>query len=376
MRIGINALQVRAAKSGAGQYLHGLLGAMLRFDTTDEFIIYTSEQNAADYDLPAANLHNITWGLQESARAFRLLNEYARLPSELSARRISVFHGPSNYLPVRKVCPYVVTVHDLAYYVQPERCPLVRRHYWYALTMRTMQLADAIITDSESSQRDIQRFFPATASRISVIYPAPQSRFRRLSMRRTDSAVARRGIMQPYVLYVGALEPGKNVSRIIAAFDHLAREFPDHLLLIAGDRGWMYEQIFRTAEAVRRPDRIHFLGHIPETEVPEFLNFCDAFVFPSLYEGFGLPVLEALACGAPVITSNTSALPEVVGEAALTVNPYDTKEISEAIRRLLVDREFAQELGKKAIDRARAFSWDDAAQRTLQVYRKLASSVT
>lgn len=373
MRIALNAMQVRAAKSGVGQTIHALLEAMLFQERSEQFVVYTSLENSQNYRWPAPNLENTTWGLGTHGKALRLAYEHLALPSELRRNKIDVFHGCSNFLPARKVCPSVVTIYDLSYFVDPQRCPFLRRQYWYAMTRRTVSLADAIITISENSRRDIERFFPGTASRISVIPLAAHSRFRRVEYGREESVLPRLGIAQPYVLFVGTLEPGKNVTRVIQAFDSIAGEFPDHLLLIAGDRGWLFDEIFRTAESANAKDRIRFLGHVPDADVVDLFNFCEVFVFPSLYEGFGLPPLEAMACGAPVITSATSSLPEVVGDAALTLSPESTGEIASALRRVLADSDLRNVLRKKGIERAAAFSWNRTAAETLSVYRRIAA---
>lgn len=375
MRIAVNALQVRAAKSGVGQYIHALLEAMLRQGSPHEFTVYCTRENLGNYSLPAPNLRARTWGLPQQARTARLLYEYTFLPGELRRRGYDLFHGASNFLPPRKSCPYVVTVHDLSYYVHPERCPPVRRRYWYAMTSRTVAVADAIITDSENSRRDIARFFPGAEERTTVIPLAAHSRFRPVSHNRSSSAAARPELHlndRPYLLYVGTLEPGKNVIRIIEAFDRIAAAFPDHLLVLVGDRGWLFDSIYEKARAAIHGDRIVFTGHLPDDDVVDLFNFCDAFVYPSLYEGFGLPPLEAMACGAPVVTSNTSSVPEVVGDAALTVDPSSVEQIASALRRLLESPDLRQELRGRGLERASRFSWDATARQTLEVYRQTA----
>lgn len=371
MRIALNAMQVRAAKSGVGQYIHGLVEALLELDPVDKFTLYCSPQNVANYRFSAGNYEARVWGLAEKARTWRLLYEYAFLPGELARQHYDLFHGLSNFLPPRKVCPYVVTIHDLSYYVHPERCPWLRRHYWYAMTRRSIDLADAIVTVSEWSRRDIERFFPEARGRVHVIANAPHRRFRRLERPREQTCLSRLGIDFPYVLFVGTLEPGKNVERVIRAFDAIAPRFPDHHLIVAGDRGWLYEGIFEAAQTARAAARIHLLGHRNDDEVVELMNFCEVFVFPSLYEGFGLPPLEAMACGAPVVASNVSSLPEVVGEAALLVDPTDISAIAEAMGRVLSDEGLRWDLRQKGLARAGLFSWRKAATETLMVYQKV-----
>ncbi len=371
MNVAWNAMQVRAAKSGVGQYIHGLVEAILQENASDTFTLYCSPQNVRNYQFDAPNYRAKVWGLSEQARTARLLYEYTFLPSELRRQRYDLFHGFSNFLPPRKVCPYVVTIHDLSYHVHPERCPWLRRQYWYAMTRRTVELADLILTVSEHSKREIIRFFPEAADRVVVVHNGVHARFRPLGTPREASNLPKRGLNAPYVLFVGTLEQGKNVARLIEAFDRIAPEFPQHELYIAGDRGWLYEGIFEAAKRARASSRIRFLGHVSDDGVVELLNFCDVFVFPSLYEGFGLPPLEAMACGAPVVTSNTSSIPEVVGDAALQVDPTDVDALAQAIARVLGDPSLRALLREKGLARAKAFSWKKAARETLIAYQRI-----
>ena len=369
MKVAINAMQVRAAKSGVGQYIAGLIEAMAAVAPDDDFTIYCSAQNHANYNLPAPNLHAKVWGLPQHRRALRLINEYARFPAELRRGNYDVFLGPSNFLPIRKVCPYVLVIHDLSYYVQPERCPWVRRRYWYSMTARSVRLADFIITDSENSRRDIARFFPHAADRVRVIPLGIHERYRPTGTPREESAVARHGIHDPYLLVVGTLEPGKNTPRIIAAFDVIAARFPRHQLVFIGDRGWLTHEIDATFARAAAKSRIHFLGHLPDEDVVDFMNHCETLVFPSLYEGFGLPPLEAMACGAPVLASNVSSLPEVLGDAALLVDPYSVDELAKGMARLLISTRLNQDFRIRGLQHSANFTWERTATETLRVLR-------
>ncbi len=371
MYAALNAMQVRAAKSGVGQYIAGLLEGLSAADPQARFRVYCSPDNRANYALPAPNVEAVAWGLPEGWREVRLANEYLRFPAEAARSGCDLLVGLSNFLPVRKVLPHVVNIYDLSYFVHPERCPWLRRKYWHAMTRSTVRVADRIITCSEHSRGDIARFFPAAAARTVVVYPGVHPRYRPSGRARGETAVARRGVDRPYVLYVGTLEPGKNVARLINAFDSVAGEFPEHQLVIVGDRGWLFEGIFEAAERAAHRDRILFLGHLGDDEVVEFMNHCEFLAFPSLYEGFGLPPLEAMACGAPVLVSDTSSLPEVVGDAAVLVNPLDGGAIAQGLRRLLADPGLRTELRARGLERAATFSWDRAARETLQVYRSV-----
>lgn len=377
MKLALNAMQVRAAKSGVGQYIHGLTEALLPLiGSGDVLRLYTSCQNTGNYvfeDAPA-NYENRPWGLTESRKGLRLLNEYARFPGEVASWGADVLHGLSNFLPVRKVCPYVLTLHDLSYYVHPERCAFLRRQYWYAMTARSVALADEIITISENSKRDIEHYFPKAPGRITVIPEAAHSRFRPLGLRREECpAVMKAAGNRPYFLYVGTLEPGKNIRGIIRAFDAMAADYPDHLMLLTGDRGWLTGPIFDEAERAQRADRLRFLGHVPDGDVVQLMNHAQAFVFPSFYEGFGLPPLEAMSCGTPVITSGTSSLPEVTGDAALSVDPHSEHAIAEAMRAVADREDLRADLSARGLQRASLFSWERTARATWEIYERLSA---
>ncbi len=368
-------MQVRAAKSGVGQYIYALLDSAVRLAPEDQFLVYCNQANQPNYTYDTPNSSTKVWGLSGARRPVRLSYEYAFLPGELRREGLDVFHGASNFLPTRRACPYVVTIHDLSYHVHPERCPPVRRYYWYAMTSRTVSVADLIITISENSRRDIIRFFPGTESRIRVVPEAAHSRFVQLQHQREESAMARLEQEldgRPYVLYLGTLEPGKNVARTVRAFDSIAERFPNHQLVLAGDKGWLFQSVFDAIAGAAHRDRIKYVGHVTDSEAVALFNYADLCVFPSLYEGFGLPPLEAMACGCPVVTSNRSSIPEVVGDAAIQVNPESEEELAAAMARVLESSALQQEMAQAGLQRAKQFSWDRCAEETLAVYREVA----
>lgn len=374
MIAGINALQVRAAKSGVGQYIHALCEEFAGSATGDKFKVYATPANCFNYS-PGGPVETIVRGPQGGKTSVKLLHELLTLPTQLKRDRLSVFHGASNFLPLRKVCPYVVTIHDLSYYVHPERCTPARRRYWYAMTARTVKLADRIITDSENTRRDIARYFPGNDEKVRVIYLAAHQRFCPTEVEKWqlpwDGSLA--PISEaPYLLYVGTLEPGKNLLRLLDAFELIAGEHRNLRLVIAGDAGWLFQDIVNKATATAFSDRIHITGHLPDEQIVQLYQFAEALVYPSLYEGFGMPPLEAMQCGTPVITSNTSSIPEVVGDAAVLVDPTQTKALAEAMRQLLASQALRRQLRERGLARATEFSWLRTAQQTLDVYREVA----
>jgi glycosyltransferase involved in cell wall biosynthesis len=372
IRAGINSLQVRGAKSGVGRYISCLLEEMLPMATDMEFVNYVNSFNEQNYDFPNNNYRPQPWGSNHASKWVRLLYEYAFLPRQLRKDNLSFFHAPSNLLPMRKACPYIVTIHDMSYFVDTTRYTKSKVFYWQTVTKRTVKLADYIITDSEYSKGDILKFFSFDADKIIPIHIAPHASFKPVdSDLVTDSFLKKYNLKRKrYILNVGTLEPGKNQSRIVQAFHRfLKKTGEDFDLVIVGDKGWLYDDVYRRIERLGLKDRVHITGHIPDEDLVLFYNCALFFIFPSLNEGFGLPVLEAMACGLPVIASHSSALPETAGKAAIFVDPYDVQAIAHTMEDLAGDREQREKYRKKGLERAKKFNWKKTAESTLSVYR-------
>jgi glycosyltransferase involved in cell wall biosynthesis len=235
-----------------------------------------------------------------------------------------------------------------------------------------LRRVDAIITDSECSQRDIAHYLQVPKEKITVTMLAAARHFRVLSQAESAPALARAGVAPPYILYVGSLEPRKNLLRLLEAY-RLVREWsPRWGLVIVGARNaWKSTPVAAAVERYGLQDNVTFTGYVPDEDLPALYNGAGLFCFPSLYEGFGLPVLEAMACGAPVVTSNTSSLPEVAGEAALLVDPYDVEAIAAAMQRVLSEPELAEDLRRRGLARAAEFTWERTARETIAVYERV-----
>lgn len=266
----------------------------------------------------------------------------------------------------------IATIHDVFPLSFPGHSTLLDTliyHYWLPIAVKRV---NAVITVSEQSKRDIKQHLYLAEEKITVIQSAACAHFRELREDEIYSALARVGVERPFILYVGSVEPRKNLLRLLDAYTQLREWSPKWRLVIVGARNyWKSSPVAQAVEQKGLQDCVTFTGYVPDEDLPALYNGADLFCFPSLYEGFGLPVLEAMACGTPVITSNTSSLPEVAGDAALLVDPYNVEEIATAMRRVLEDPALAQELRKKGLERAKQFTWEKTARETIAVYEKV-----
>lgn len=269
----------------------------------------------------------------------------------------------------------VLTVHDMAYLVCPETVRFKTKMMLRLTLKKSCQRADKIVTISHFTKRELLRLMRIPEEKVVVVHLGvdPRKFFPRPPEGEVETVRHKYGIQRDYLLYVGTLEPRKNIERLIEAYSLAKgrlREMP--LLVLAGRKGWLYDAIFERVTALQLQNDVLFPGYVEDHEVPALLSGALAFLFPSLYEGFGLPPLEAMACGTPVLTSNTSSLPEVAGDAALLVDPNSVEEIAEGIKRLVTDVDLRQMLSRQGLERSKAFTWERAAKRHMEIYESLA----
>ena len=277
-------------------------------------------------------------------------------PSELAG---DILHAPTPVIPSWKKpkCKLIITVHDLTPLIFPEYHNWKRRIFFRFFLKRILNMADAIIVDSLSTKKDVTAFFSFPDKKINVVHLAS-------SMKPVAGPLpSRYGVEGDYLLYVGTVEPRKNLLRLIEAFDRLEQKLK---LVIVGVSGWDNKAVYRAAN----PDII-FTGYVPEEDLPKF--YCNArlLIYPSLYEGFGLPILEAMKCGCPVVTSNISSMPEAAGDAALLVDPYNVEEIKNAVQKVLCDSELRGKMIDRGFRQANRFSWEKTAAETIKVYERV-----
>ncbi len=360
--------------AGLGRYAHELLSALV---ATDAANTYTAFYNDPQELLPAPPLDQLPRvRVPLGAKPWRLsalISHLLNLGMDRALPRGDLFHATDHLLPRLKHARTVFTLHDLIFQIFPEYHLPLNRWFLKLALPHFLRRADAIIAVSECTKRDAMRLYHLPAEKIAVIYEGvnphlrPESDPQKIAWVRAHYAKNRR-----FIFSLATIEPRKNLIRLMDAVRALHLRGFNQRLLIAGRKGWLCQDIFEHARKVGMQDKIIFLDFVPDEDLPALFAACDAFVFPSLYEGFGLPPLEAMACGAPVVASNTSSLPEILGDAALYVNPMDTANIAIGIERVLTNRELRAELRAKGIAQAAKFSWERAARETLAVYEQVA----
>ena len=283
--------------------------------------------------------------------------------------RLPLVHDPSGCAPLLLTpARRVVTLHDVVPYLYPHTSTWLDwliYHAWLPLALRWV---DAIITDSAASRTDILRFLPVQEERVSVIPLATHPRYHPVDPSYCQAVLNHYGIETPYILFVGSLEARKNLPRLLEAYALLLQALPGWKLVLVGARKWKASPIFAAVERLRLEPHVVFTGFVAEEDLPALYTGASLFAFPSLYEGFGLPVLEAMACGTPVVTSHSSALPEVAGDAALLVDPADATAMATAMQLILAEPGLASEMRARGLQQASLFSWERTARETLAVY--------
>lgn len=297
----------------------------------------------------------------------RVVWEQTLLPYLLRRTGAALLHAPAFVAPMIRACPLVLTIHDLSFIRHPEFFRATNRLYLKTLVGPSSRRATAVITISDSTAREVNRLLGVPASRIFTVYPGVSPDF--YPRPEPDVARFRREMALPerFVLYLGTLEPRKNLVRLVRAFARL--DLPDVHLVLAGAKGWYFEDILAEVEHLGLEDRVRIPGYVSAESLPFWYNAASVFAYPSIYEGFGIPVLEALACGVPTLTSSATSLPEAGGDATVQVSPFDEEAIATGLYRLLTDDVRREAARAKGLAHARQFSWARMAKETTEVYR-------
>jgi glycosyltransferase involved in cell wall biosynthesis len=368
MKFAIDAHAIGQKLTGNETYIRNLLKGFAALDQESEFLALVSVDDAVPHIPKGFQIGRVS------------TNPYARLGWQIHAQvrrwQPDVLHVQYT-APLHTNVPVVVSVHDVSYLESPEFFSRYRSTQLKLTVKRTVRQAAHIMTPSEFSRQAVARWYGLDPERITVVHNAVDDTFRPVAREAAVGWLLRhKGVAWPYVLTVGDLQPRKNHIGLIRAFESVMREHPQltHRLVITGKDTWFSGQVRAAAQASSVADRIVFTGFVDDEELHHYYSGCEVFVYPSFYEGFGLPILEAMACGRAVACSDTSAMPEVADSAALLFDPHQRDQIALALRDLLIDPQLRARMERLGSQRAALFSWERASQRTLDVYYAVAES--
>lgn len=372
--VGINGQLLSGAHSyrsaGVSGYIRQLLAHLPAAAPDLHLTAFTPD---VELDLPASlDVHRSTrWDTRRPLR--RIIWEQATLPLLVRQAQLDLLHGAVNINPALAPCPTVVTVHDLSFMRYPQAFPPVQRAYLQSQVRRSVRAARQVIAVSQATKQDVVALFGVPADRIDVVYNGVDASFCLAPAAQVEAFRRRQRLPERYILHLGTLEPRKNLVRLVQAFAQVKgmdSGQPPIKLVLAGGKGWDYDAIFAEVTHQGLEQEVLFPGYVADEELVWWYRAAAVFAYPSLLEGFGLPVLEAMACGAPVVTSNVSSLPEVAGDAALLVDPTSVDALAAALLRLLDGTTLAAELRTRGLHQAARFPWSRTAAETADVYRR------
>ncbi len=357
-------------KVGSGQFCYELLKAMVPLLNNDKLRIYLDRTPQSFF--PIKEMENIEIKVLKNKKFWT----QTVLPKELNSNPPDIFYSPSLQTPFWGKCPKACTIFDIAYYDFPHEFTCfarIKAKLQLNLAIRTNQL---FITISESSRNSILKLFPQIKNRLHRVYLGVSDKVSKSSEEEQNKAREKYKLQAPYILYLGRIQPRKNIVRLIEAYEELCDKHTDlpHHLVIVGSLGWLYEPILKKIQDSKYAHKIHYLGYLEnEGEKIALVSSATVLVLVSLWEGFGLPVIEAMNCGTPVLASNCSSIPEIVGDCGVLVNPYDVNEISQNLYEILSSKTLQKELSIKGLEKAKLFTWENTANEILTILRNYAT---
>jgi glycosyltransferase involved in cell wall biosynthesis len=373
MKIAIDISMAFGQSAGVGTYTRGLIDGLATVAPENEYVLFSYLEMPESFRLDFPQQANISWRHAKPSRGHWAQQWYeAELPPKEALGDVEILHSPFFNAPQEHPGGLVVTIHDISFLLYPHFHTEANRLHCLNGTLKAALYADRIIAISHQTKQDLIDYFSVPEDRIRVVYEAPRHCYYPERNRNIlQSTLHRLGIYHNFVLSVSSLEPRKNLKTLLEAYATYRKHHSgQELLVIAGARGWLNEEITQLVSELGVEGQVKFLGYVQESDLRVLYSTAKLFVYPSLYEGFGLPPLEAMACGAPVISSNTSALPEVVGDAALLIDPHKSDELCQAMWTVLCDEALRLRMRQQGLQRARLFSWERVAQETLAVYRE------
>lgn len=381
MHIGINAQLLSSGQNyrngGVSRYIRYLLTELAKQPGKHEYTVFVNGQDVIDRLAQHPHITYVSAPWPESRPATRVAWEQLTLPSLIRQKHIDVLHSPVNVLPewLPNKCATVVTLHDLAFLRFPNVLTRAKRLYHRTFTVRSLQRATMVLAVSNSTKQDAHDLVGIPFEQMQTVYTCIDERFSNVfEPEAVDAFRQRQGLTEGFLLYLGTLEPRKNIPTLIDAYARLRQKHQvREKLVLAGGKGWLYDAIFAKVQQLGLEAEVIFPGYVTDEEQALWYHAASAFVYPSLYEGFGIPVAEALACGTPVVTTNVSSLPEAGADLALCVDPYDIEALTTALYQALTDQAFREKCQIQAPTIAQRFSAHAMVEQTIAVYEQAAT---
>ncbi|MDD4156498.1 MAG: glycosyltransferase family 1 protein [Candidatus Cloacimonetes bacterium] len=362
MKIGIAARGLSEQSGGVKQYIESITSALLSVDKTNEYYVFHNNCNYTNNFLSAKNV------ILESQN--KLIWDYYLLPKAVKKYNLDLIILPKTVLPFFIHTKSVIVVHDLAYFMPKLNAyPLIDSIYMKFMIKSSLKRTDHIISVSSNTKKDIIKIAGTDEAKIKVISEAADIKYRQITDKSNLNRIKDKyKLSDKYIFYSGSLSPRKNMIRLLIAYDKIKDKIP-HKLVLTGGKSWDDEKVHELIAQLG--DSVIKLGHVLDEDMPFIYNLADLFVYPSLYEGFGLPPLEAMACGCPVVASKSSSIPEVVGDAAIMIDPYNVDEIADAMYSVLTDMNLNNSMIDKGLNRANIFSWEQSAKHILELIKEI-----
>lgn len=364
MKVAFDATATPVGLTGAGYYVMEIVQQLDRADDV-ELVIITRKNDGTRFEQLAESSRILA--VAPDSTPARIVYQTLRLGTLVDSLDVDIFHGPHYQIPMKMRTPSVVTIHDMTLVTHPQVHTRAKRLFFSRVIGRSAEKASGIISVSQHTADDIERVLGAHNIIVAPLGVNTQ-RFNATAHKTDQELLEHRGITEPYIGFLGVIEPRKSIDVLIGAFSRLASDFPEHRLIIAGGDGWGMHDVRQARASSGVSTRIVMTGRLSDEEVPAFLRHADVFAYPSMYEGFGMPIIEAMACGAPVITTRSSSLSEVAGDAAELVEPRNVSQLEIALRKILSDSQRAQQLTRKGIERSREFTWERCADAHIEAY--------
>ncbi len=374
MRIGIDCRTILNPKlgeqAGVGHYTFYLVKNLLKFDKKNHYVLFFDWRFRDYKDFEQSNVTISNFPFSQYNKFMPFAYSHMLIAASLMKAKLDVFHSPISSLPLTYTRKSIITVHDLAIYKNPSWFPS-QIFSTKLLVPQSLRKADKIIAVSNSTKKDLQQIFNVSSKKIKVIFEGAYVDKIAVKNKKVDS-MDRFKLGPKYILNIGTLVPRKNIISLIRAYKQLIKMEPglgEYQLILAGAKGYKSEEVFNEIKDLRLNKQVKYLGYVTHNQKMELLKKATCFIFPSSYEGFGLPVLEAMSLGTPVITSNISSLPEVAGNAALLIDPEDVQDITKALKKLLLDKKLQNKLKIAGKKQAELFTWEKAAKETIKLYQ-------